>query len=602
MKYKSVAKKVITAAFVFALVFIVAFLQMLYRFDRIFSDPLYQSGSASNSRIKIIAIDEKTIQKYGDVSNWSREIYAELTRTLNASDENSPAVLVFDIMFTSPKDQGGDLSFSDACAKGGNVITAVNAVQRQDVSLNAGKLNVNNDHIALVEYPYDSLKAVVEYGFANTYMDRDGVIRYARTDVTYGDEKIDSLAVKAYQSYAKAMGLAGDLPDTQNGFFAFSYTAKGGEAFEVLSLCDVLDGAIPTSVFRDCAVFVGAYAPGMQDAYATPIDRGGTMYGVEIHANIFQALLEQNTAVPVNNVVYAVIVALLMTIFFLLISEMGILWATVITVVLAAAQVFASRLLYGWGIETPLVYPILFALLIYAVKLILGYLLELLKKRRVLNAFKKYVAPQVVDELAQKGDFSIQLGGEKRHVAVLFVDIRGFTSMSEGLAPEEVVEILNEYLSLTTEAIFKNKGTLDKFIGDAAMAIFNAPFDLDDYVFRSVKTAMDIANGSGALGKRLMERFGKSVSFGIGVHCGEAVVGNIGCEHRMDFTAIGDTVNTAARLESNAERGQILISREVYECVKDRIEAEEIGVIPLKGKSRDVFVYQLNQIKTLEVD
>jgi adenylate cyclase len=224
--------------------------------------------------------------------------------------------------------------------------------------------------------------------------------------------------------------------------------------------------------------------------------------------------------------------------------------------------------------------------------------LESIKKQRVINAFKKYVAPQVVDELAKKDDFSISLGGEKRHVAVLFVDIRGFTPMSEGLMPEEVVEILNEYLNLTTNAIFKNKGTLDKFIGDATMAIFNAPFDLDDYVFRAVCTAMDIAKGSNALDAKLQERFGRSVSFGIGVHCGDAVVGNIGCEHRMDFTAIGDTVNTAARLESNAARGQILISKEVYEHVKDRVDANAIGAIPLKGKRQEVFVYQLNEIKT----
>ena len=236
--------------------------------------------------------------------------------------------------------------------------------------------------------------------------------------------------------------------------------------------------------------------------------------------------------------------------------------------------------------------------MIYAAKLILGYLLETVKRRRVIGAFKKYVAPEVVDELAKKGDFSIKLGGEKKDVAVLFVDIRGFTPMSEGLMPEEVVEILNEYLNLTTNAIFKNKGTLDKFIGDATMAIFNAPFDLDDYVFRSVCTAMDIAKGSHALNDKLQERFGRSVSFGIGVHCGDAVVGNIGCEHRMDFTAIGDTVNTAARLESNAARGQILISKEVYERVKDRVDANAIGAIPLKGKSQEVFVYQLNEIKT----
>ena len=121
--------------------------------------------------------------------------------------------------------------------------------------------------------------------------------------------------------------------------------------------------------------------------------------------------------------------------------------------------------------------------------------------------------------------------------------------MSESLNPEEVVEILNEYLALTTNAIFKNGGTLDKFIGDATMAVFNAPFDLDDYIFKSVCAAKDIAAGSEMIDEMFKERFGKSVSFGIGVNCGEAVVGNIGCEFRMDYTAIGDTVNTAARLE-----------------------------------------------------
>ena len=598
MNHKTIVKKVIPAALIFALVFAVTFLQALYRFDRIFSDPLYQTGSDPSNRIKIIAIDEKTIEKYGNVSEWSRDIHAQLVRTLGSPESGGPDEIVFDIMFISPKDSAGDDAFAAACAEAGNVITAVNVVQRQEISLENGALSVDNDHVAMVEYPYEALKNSSEYGFANTYVDSDGFIRYSKADQTYGDEKIESLSVKAYKAYAKANGITPALPKTENGFFAFSYTAKSGDGFEVLSLCDVLDGTVPASAFRDSVVFVGAYAPGMQDGYAAPIDKGETMYGVEIHANIFKALLEQNTAIPVSSTVYALIVAVLAAVFFLLISKMGILPSTITAVLMTAASIAAAKLLYSAGIEIPLVYPILAVVLIYAAKLILGYLLETVKRRRVIGAFKKYVAPEVVDELAKKGDFSIKLGGEKKDVAVLFVDIRGFTPMSEGLMPEEVVEILNEYLNLTTNAIFKNKGTLDKFIGDATMAIFNAPFDLDDYVFRSVCTAMDIAKGSHALNAKLQERFGRSVSFGIGVHCGDAVVGNIGCEHRMDFTAIGDTVNTAARLESNAARGQILISKEVYERVKDRVDANAIGAIPLKGKSQEVFVYQLNEIKT----
>ena len=188
------------------------------------------------------------------------------------------------------------------------------------------------------------------------------------------------------------------------------------------------------------------------------------------------------------------------------------------------------------------------------------------------------------------------LGGENRHVAVLFIDIRGFTTMSESLEPEQVVEILNEYLDLTTKAVFHQQGTVDKFIGDAVMAVFNAPLDLDDYCFRAVSAAWEMKQNADVLTAKFEERFGTQIAFGIGINCGNAVVGNIGCDFRMDYTAIGDTVNTAARLESNAKSGQILISEQVYETVKDRVMVTPIGEIPLKGKSKGVFVYQVDSL------
>lgn len=598
MKSKPLAQRLLWAILILLLSFLLVLSQSLYSLDRLFSDPLYQSGSIPGTKIKIIAIDEKTIQAYGDVSTWSREIPAKLVQTLYADAQNAPAVTVFDMLYVSAKDEGGDLAFAQACSAAGNVVTALNAVHKQEISLIDGTLSVDSEHISMMEAPYSALKDATRSGFANAYVDRDGALRYAKLQLEDQGVIVDSLALAAYRVYAENTNATVTLPKTKDGFFTFTYTAKGGDGFEVISLCDVLEDKIPPAAFRDCAVFVGAYAPGMQDAYSTPIDRSEPMYGVEIHANIFKALTEQKTSVPISVPLYAGVVALLSAGFYLLIAKRKIVFATIALCACTAICIVLPKALFTQGVEVALVYPILCMLVIYVVKLILGYVLESIKKQKVINAFKKYVAPQVVDELAKKGDFSISLGGEKRHVAVLFVDIRGFTPMSEGLMPEDVVEILNEYLNLTTNAIFKNKGTLDKFIGDATMAIFNAPFDLDDYVFRAVCTAMDIAKGSDALEAKLQERFGRSVSFGIGVHCGDAVVGNIGCEHRMDFTAIGDTVNTAARLESNAARGQILISKEAYEHVKDRVDAKEIGAIPLKGKSQEVFIYQLNEIIT----
>ena len=243
----------------------------------------------------------------------------------------------------------------------------------------------------------------------------------------------------------------------------------------------------------------------------------------------------------------------------------------------------------------------LYAIIVFALIIVYlvveKYLLEKLRRRKMLSTFKQYMAPQVVDKLTKGNDFEIKLGGEKRDVAVMFVDIRGFTPMSENLQPEQVVQILNEYLTLTTESIFKHNGMLDKFIGDATMAVFNAPFDLEDYLYEAVATAWDIKSGSEELGRKLMEQFGRTVSFGIGVNCGDAVVGNIGCEFRMDYTAIGDTVNTAARLESRAKPGQILISEKLYKALEHRIEAEEVGEMELKGKSNKIVVYSVTAIE-----
>ena len=217
-------------------------------------------------------------------------------------------------------------------------------------------------------------------------------------------------------------------------------------------------------------------------------------------------------------------------------------------------------------------------------------------KRSIEKAFSKYVAPQVVAEISKDGSYELKLGGEKRDVAVLFVDIRGFTPLSESLEPEQVVDILNGYLALTTNCIFRHGGTLDKFIGDATMAVFNAPFDTEDYIYKAICTAWDIVQGGNRIEKEFLERYGKHVGFGVGVNCGPAVVGNIGCDFRMDYTAIGDTVNTAARLEANAPRGTVYISEYVYEQVKDRIKVEDVGEIPLKGKSKGVYVYSVTEV------
>ena len=180
---------------------------------------------------------------------------------------------------------------------------------------------------------------------------------------------------------------------------------------------------------------------------------------------------------------------------------------------------------------------------------------------------------------------------------MLFVDVRGFTTMSEALEPPQVVEILNRYLTLIADCILNHHGTLDKFVGDAAMAFWGAPLPQDDYVMLACRAAMDMVKGSEALSQELLARYGRTVSFGVGVHVGPAVVGNIGSPKRMDYTAIGDTVNTSARLEANAPGGTVYISRAVADSLEGRIRATSLGdTIKLKGKKDGFEILTLDEI------
>ena len=563
------------------------------------SDRLNQRETVTNKKIYIIGIDDKTLDQYGPVSTWSREIPAKLVSLLNGAEDVHPAVIGFDVIYSEEADGQADDYFAEACREAGNVVAAMSfSFKEQPEKGEDGKVIYNPYYVDHVIEPYDSLKNEVLCGFANTFVDTDGYVRQAMAYLDHEGERKYSLSSQVYQVYQESRGEKAVFPETygRNNRFYFAYSGKAG-GYSVVSMADVLDGTVDAAIFRDAVVLVGAYAVGMQDSYMPAIAHNSQMYGVEIHANIIEALLEGRTQLPVSPFVYALVAALLCGLFYVFSGKLRLLHSAMLLAVLTILDLIFAREMYvkGWIVPTILLPVCLWV--IYLVQMVRRYLSEIMRRHRVINVFKQYVAPQVVDKISKDKDFKLVIGGENRHIAVLFVDIRGFTTMSESLKPEEVVEILNEYLGLTTKAIFDNGGTLDKFVGDATMAVFNAPFDLDDYIFRAVATAWDMQAGADVIAEKFHKRYGKSVSFGIGVNCGNAVVGNIGCDFRMDYTAIGDTVNTAARLESNARPGQILISSEVYEAVKDRVTVTPIGEIPLKGKSKGVYVYQVDNVK-----
>ena len=570
-------------------------------FDVQLSDRVYQSESVNSLSITIVRIDEKTLTAMqSQPSEWSRQVYADLLDKLNES-ERRPAVIAFDLMFTGHKsDTAGDIAFAEAAKKYGNVIAGTNA-----------SFSLHQNKIESIAYPYEELREAADEGLVNCTPDRYDYVTSAYTGMRFDGKWHDSLAVsilKKFADYVKSHPeYANNHPEyadisvkdysaEETNRYRFSYSVASGN-YDCVSMIDILDGTLKGSDFANSIVMVGAYAPGLQDDFPVLFSAKGQsssrMYGVEIHANITQAIYEGRLQTEANRLVMAAVYALICGLICFLLLRTGIVKGVLLCLGTALLYLIVSVIFYKNGVYILLLKMLLCCVLLGVGAVVYHYLSARYEKQKINKAFRMYVAPEIVDDVAGSGSYELQLGGRHKDIAVLFVDIRGFTTMSENLAPEEVVDILNEYFGVITDAIFKNKGTLDKFIGDAAMAVFNSPFDLDDYVYRAVMTACDIAKASEALGEKLMECFGKKVSYGIGVNCGEAIIGNIGSTFRMDYTAIGDTVNTASRLESNAKAGEILISEEVKKRLEGRIETEDVGEIPLKGKSRKIFVYRV---------
>ena len=563
--------------------------------EYLFSDMFLIKAHNIENKIKIIGIDEKSLQELGPFQDWTRQKAADL---LNSFDENNkPTLVAFDINYFGERDKDGDFALVESVSKFSNVVMAsyIDFSTKMQVD-DLGEKRINQGYIKAIEKPYGELAYLTNQGFTNVIQDTDNYVRRAVYKVEYGDEKYYNFAYSVYKTYMESLGKNPIEPNVDSlGIYGFDYTAPQG-GYELYSFSDIINKRCDLKVFKDSIVFVGAYSSGMMDQYFAPISRGSVMNGVEIQANHFNALLDGRTYSDVPTYLTILINSVVLLIFMLLMYKLRIRYSILLGFLIIGLSIFSSVILYENGLCFKCFNLILFIVLIMISRIIFGYLQAKIKQAKILDMFRKYIAPQVVDELAKNKDFYVDLGGVTKDVAVLFIDIRGFSSMTEVMPAEQVVEILNKYFELVTTEVFKNDGMLDKFIGDAVMAVYNAPLDIENYEKKAIMTGLNILKELENLNKELKEKNGTEIACGIGIHCGKAVVGNIGCSYRMDYTVIGDTVNIAERLESIAKGGKINISKEVYDRVKDEFDAIPKGSYMLKGKNKEVFVYEMGVV------
>jgi len=412
-----------------------------------------------------------------------------------------------------------------------------------------------------------------------------------------GEGSFPAFSIAIYDAYCAATGREPTHPNRDFALRPYIHYAGVPGTIEWQPYFTVIDDDyFDSDYYRDKIVLVGVTASSMQtDSYLTPASGVQPMYGVEIHANIVANLLSGEGVTPAPPFVSYL--------FFLLMTGLSLFFgikfkfvpAKLLTFFLgicAVGGIFLLSLLQ-FNLFMSIFYTLAAMTLIFLCDVVVGYAEHYLGKQHITNLFGRYMAPEVLAQIIEDGEKNIRLGGEVRHIAVLFVDIRGFTSMSEILPPEQVVAILNEYLTLATEAIFKYAGTLDKYLGDCAMALYNAPRAQEDYCLAAVRSALYMRDRGAELYEGLTERYGRGVRFGIGINAGLAVIGNIGSPMRMDYTAIGDAVNTAARLQGSAEAGQILISGDVYQAVKGLVDVRPLGELKFKGCEAPVETYEL---------
>ena len=553
--------------------------------ENFFEDLLF-SPKPVDGRIVILAVDNESLAKIGQWP-WPRRVFADALGKMN---EAAPRVLAFDILFAEPSRYGA----ADDEALGSALAQAQFPVV---LPVEANNIYLAKDALPIADYFTESLPAFssaprAALGQVNIIVDKDGVVRKFPMEAR-GRQSGTIYKSLAYQTAAQS-GLNIPRAATLELVNRIVYAAPAG-SIRTVPFWRLTEGSAG-DLLKDNIVFLGVTAPDLHDTRLVPFGRETEMPGVELQANITNMVLQgyRLVALPkIYNALWIIFAALLPALFFGFFRRLR--WAVIASIITGLGQTVIAAALFQYGIAANLLLLSLAWMFSILGQFGYRYFVGEREKRQLKEIFSRYVSKEVVREII-KDPSRVHLGGEEKTVTLLFSDIRGFTTLSERIPPVKMVQILNRYFTAMTDEILLRKGVLDKYIGDAIMAFWGAPIDDPDQADHAVSAAIAMLKRLKKLNAEFAKEGIEPINIGIGLYTGRAVVGNMGSELRLSYTAMGDTVNVASRLEGlNKEfKTQILAGAETKNMAKGNYPWRSLGNIQVKGRVEPVNIYTID--------
>ena len=538
--------------------------------------------ASPSEQIVIVAIDESSFTEIGKQWPWPRSLHGKLIDRLRGE---GASVIGLDIIFSEPSAPEEDRKFSEAIKRAGNVVLA------SDVEVIRDEKFVQETVIE----PIPLLSEGATTGIATILLDSDHVVRRFYP-LKEGESFFSEQITRVFS------GRGNRVPE--NAYISFAGPPR---SFTTISYYQALNPSVflPANFFKGKIVLVGkaiksAVEPqrNISDVFAVPFlfsESGSLMSGVEIQANMVQGFLRGEFVTRVGNF-WKISILFLMG---LTGSLLQIRWRPVMSALRTGLWILLYLLTayYLLGIcmlWVPTLSGVLSVSLPYGFFGMTAYLQSEKKRREIRSAFSHYLSPSILEKVLAHPD-NIKLGGEKVEATVLFSDIADFTTLAEAMEPEEVANLLNRYFGEMTGIIFQYRGTVDKFIGDAVMAFWGVPVADPDHALNACRAALAMQDRLKSLRKELKGLKLPEIFIRIGIHTGPVIAGNMGSSELLDYTVLGDTVNLASRLEGANKEFQtsVIISRSVYEKVMEHVRTKPLGKIKVKGKTREIEVYEL---------